>query len=74
MAKQNEYKHAAVAFNAANEIAVAEFLAGKIGFTDIVTLVEKVLEKNIKAGPKSIEEVIFMDNEVRKYTESIVGA
>lgn len=65
---------ACLTFNAANEIAVAEFLAGKIRFTDIVTLVEKVLEKNIKAGPKSIEEVILMDDEVRKYTESIVGA
>ena len=65
---------ACLAFNAANEIAVAEFLAGKIRFTDIVSLVEKVLEKNIEAGPKSIEDVILMDNEVRKYTESIVGA
>ena len=62
------------AFNAANEIAVAEFLAGKIRFTDIVSLVEKVLEKNIEAGPKTIEDVILMDNDVRKYTESIVGA
>ena len=62
-----------LAFNAANEIAVAEFLAGKIRFTDIV-FSGKGPRKNIKAGPKSIEEVILMDNEVRKYTESIVGA
>jgi len=65
---------ACLVFNAANEIAVAGFLAGKIRFTDIVSLVEKVLEKNIEQAPKSIEEVILMDNEVRKYTESIVGA
>ena len=65
---------ACLVLNAANEIAVAGFLAGKIRFTDIVSLVEKVLEKKIGAAPKSIEEVILMDNEVRKFTESIVGA
>ena len=65
---------ACLVFNAANEIAVAGFLAGKIRFTDIVSIVEKVLEKNTERGPKSIEEVILMDDEVRKYTESIVGA
>ena len=51
-----------------------KFLAGKIRFTDIVSLVEKVLEKNIEAGPKTIEDVILMDNDVRIDTESIVGA
>ena len=58
--------------NAANEVAVAGFLAGKIKFTDIVATVEKVLEKNVETAPKSIEEVIFMDTEIRKYTESIL--
>ena len=58
--------------NAANEVAVAGFLAGKIKFTDIVATVEKVLDKNVEAAPKSIEEVIFMDTEIRKYTESIL--
>ena len=58
--------------NAANEVAVAGFLAGKIKFTDIVATVEKVLDKNVETAPKSIEEVIFMDTEIRKYTESIL--
>ncbi|MBO92511.1 MAG: 1-deoxy-D-xylulose-5-phosphate reductoisomerase [Rhodospirillaceae bacterium] len=58
--------------NAANEVAVAGFLAGKIKFTDIVATVEKVLEKNVETAPKSIEEVVFMDTEIRKYTESIL--
>ena len=58
--------------NAANEVAVAGFLAGKIKFTDIVATVEKVLDKNIETAPTSIEEVIFMDTEIRKYTESIL--
>jgi 1-deoxy-D-xylulose 5-phosphate reductoisomerase len=47
-------------------------LAGKIKFTDIVATVEKVLDKNVETAPKSIEEVIFMDTEIRKYTESIL--
>ena len=58
--------------NAANEVAVAGFLAGKIKFTDIVATVEKVLDKNVETAPMSIEEVIFMDAEIRKYTESIL--
>ena len=58
--------------NAANEVAVAGFLAGKIKFTDIVATVEKVLDKNVETAPKSIEEVIFMDTAIRKYTESIL--
>jgi len=58
--------------NAANEVAVAGFLAGKIKFTDIVAIVEKVLDKNVETAPKSIEEVIFMDTAIRKYTESIL--
>ena len=58
--------------NAANEVAVAGFLAGKIKFTDIVATVEKVLDKNVETAPKSIEEVIFMDAAIRKYTESIL--
>ena len=58
--------------NAANEVAVAGFLAGKIKFTDIVATVEKVLDKNVETAPKSIEEVIFLDTEIRKYTESIL--
>jgi 1-deoxy-D-xylulose-5-phosphate reductoisomerase len=41
--------HPAV-YNAANEQAVAAFLAGRIGFLDIVGTVERVLDEHVPAG------------------------
>ncbi|MGB1470869.1 MAG: 1-deoxy-D-xylulose-5-phosphate reductoisomerase [Candidatus Puniceispirillaceae bacterium] len=57
----------AIILNAANEIAVAEFLAGKIGFADIAAIVEGALAKGdsgIKAD--SYEAVIALDREIRQ--------
>ncbi|MGB1553816.1 MAG: hypothetical protein ACPHDR_06400 [Candidatus Puniceispirillaceae bacterium] len=53
--------------NAANEIAVAQFLAGKIGFANIAAIVEGALAKGdggIKAD--SYEAVIALDREIRQ--------
>ena len=47
--------------NAANEVAVAAFLAGAIGFTDIAELVEQALERSRRARAASIAEVIEID-------------
>ena len=57
----------AIILNAANEIAVAQFLAGKIGFADIAAIVEGALAKGdsgIKAN--SYEAVIALDREIRQ--------
>ena len=60
---------ATTVLNAANEIAVAEFVAGKIGFTGIPALVEATL--NVAAGrgvmrePGSIEEAVAVDHNSR---------
>ena len=57
----------AIILNAANEIAVAEFLAGKIGFADIAAIVEGALaagDSGIKAD--SYEAVIALDREIRQ--------
>ena len=57
----------AIILNAANEIAVAQFLAGKIGFADIAAIVEGALAKGdsgIKAD--SYEAVIALDREIRQ--------
>ena len=51
--------------NAANEIAVARFLSGQLGFTDIVPIVENTLERSDEQAPSSIEDVIRIDREVR---------
>lgn len=53
------------ALNAANEVAVAEFLAGKIGFLEIAEIVERVLD-SVEAKPLcSMEEVFEMDLKAR---------
>ena len=52
--------------NAANEVAVATFLGGRIQFPDISRLVESALERNERPGPQSIEDVFEIDREVRR--------
>ncbi len=60
--------------NAANEIAVASFLAGQISFTEIASLVEQTLERAVAGAPGSIEEVIQVDLETRKSTAALIEA
>ena len=62
-----------IAFNAANEIAVESFLAGQIGFGDIVRAVEAILEKTADESLKSIEAVVSFDKTVRELTLSYIG-
>ena len=64
-------KTATAAFNAADEIAVAAFLDGKIGFTDIPKILEKTVEKNFSDGD-SFEEVFETDKEARKFAASLI--
>ncbi|WP_404713251.1 1-deoxy-D-xylulose-5-phosphate reductoisomerase [Sphingomonas sp. MMS24-J13] len=53
--------------NAANEIAVAAFLAGKIGFLDIVLTVEQALDRyNGPPAPSTIDEVLMVDDMARQ--------
>ena len=64
-------KTATAAFNAADEIAVAAFLEGKIGFNDIPKILEKTVEKNFSDGD-SFEEVFETDSEARKFAASLI--
>ncbi len=59
--------------NAANEIAVAAFLAGRIGFTDIAALVENTLDAADLPPPGSIADVIAIDAEARRLAERAVA-
>jgi 1-deoxy-D-xylulose-5-phosphate reductoisomerase len=53
--------------NAANEIAVAAFLAGHIPFTRITALVEEALQRSNGAPrPASLEEVLAVDQSARR--------
>jgi 1-deoxy-D-xylulose-5-phosphate reductoisomerase len=52
--------------NAANEVAVAAFLGGRIGFLDIVTTVERTLERyHPNAAPASVADVLSIDAAAR---------
>lgn len=52
---------AAVVFNAANEAAVEEFLAGRIKFVNIVELIEHCLNKHDVRKDVSLEELLEAD-------------
>jgi len=63
---------ATAVLNAANEIAVACFLDGMVGFLDIAALVDRTLEL-VEAGPvRSLDDFRELDNYARKVAESLV--
>jgi 1-deoxy-D-xylulose-5-phosphate reductoisomerase len=62
------------ALNAADETAVAAFLAGRIAFLDIARVVERVLEKTPTAPLTSIAEVLAADGDARRMAETFVAA
>jgi 1-deoxy-D-xylulose-5-phosphate reductoisomerase len=51
--------------NAVNEVAVAAFLAGRIGFLDIAATVEAVMAAHAPESPQSLHEVFTLDRESR---------
>jgi 1-deoxy-D-xylulose-5-phosphate reductoisomerase len=51
--------------SAANEIAVAAFLAGQTKFTDIAALVARMLDRPLPPPPASLEDVLAIDAETR---------
>jgi len=60
---------AATVLNAANEVAVAEFLSRRLNFAGISALVEATLEaavsRNWTAEPQSVEEALSVDHSAR---------
>ena len=53
--------------NAANEVAVAAFLAGQIKFSRIAALVEDTLNAaNLPRAPRSLDDVLVIDEAARK--------
>jgi len=57
---------ARIALNAANEVAVAAFLEGRLDFPGIARLVETTLDKAAAtAGPESLEDILRQDRACR---------
>jgi 1-deoxy-D-xylulose-5-phosphate reductoisomerase len=65
---------APIVLNAANEVAVARFLAGAIGFTDIARLVGDALQQSKERAPQSIEEVFEIDGLTRRRLDAVMQA
>ncbi len=63
---------APAAFNAANEVAVAEFLSGRIRFGRIAQIVELVLERHGRSDAGSLEAVLAADAEARRLAREAV--
>jgi 1-deoxy-D-xylulose-5-phosphate reductoisomerase len=59
------------AFNAANEVAVAAFLAGRVGFLEIAALVADVLERVDGAAARDLDELGEADRRARELVERV---
>ncbi len=58
--------------NAANEIAVAAFLARRIGFLNIASIVADVLDRYNPPAPASVEDVFAVDADARRIAAAFV--
>lgn len=59
--------------NAANEVAVAAFLAGRIGFLDIASCVGAVLDLDRPGAPADLDAVGELDAGARRAAENWIG-
>jgi 1-deoxy-D-xylulose-5-phosphate reductoisomerase len=64
---------APLVLNAANEIAVAAFLAERIKFTEIPATVEKVLEFSPVGSPLDLGDLLAADREARVRADKLVA-
>jgi 1-deoxy-D-xylulose-5-phosphate reductoisomerase len=60
--------------NAANEVAVAAFLAGQIAFTRIAAVVEETLTRPFPSAPSTLDDVLAVDAEARARAADMLEA
>lgn len=58
--------------NAANEVAVAAFLDGQIGFMDITVVAENTLNRYSAPAPQCLDDVLNVDREARAAAREIL--
>jgi 1-deoxy-D-xylulose-5-phosphate reductoisomerase len=63
----------AVVLNAANEVAVAAFLDGKLGFTSIATVIERTMNAHTVEGVSNLETVRRVDTWGRTYAREMAA-
>ncbi|MFI5123168.1 MAG: hypothetical protein ACHQJ5_09760 [Vicinamibacteria bacterium] len=61
------------ALNAADEVAVAAFLEGRIPFTAIAEVIEGVLERTEPSPVSHFEQLFECDAQAREFAERLVG-
>ena len=62
-----------IALNAADEVAVAAFLDGVIGFEGIPNTIKRVLDETRSEHPESIKAVLQIDAEARAFAAEVTG-
>jgi 1-deoxy-D-xylulose-5-phosphate reductoisomerase len=62
------------AYNAANEVAVAAFLAGRLPFLGIAGVVEETLQRVEGSRAGDLDELVQADAEARRLAENAAGA
>jgi 1-deoxy-D-xylulose-5-phosphate reductoisomerase len=60
-----------VVLNAANEVAVAAFLDGRLGFTSIPRLIERTMDAHEPRAVETIDEVRAVDRWARAYSQEL---
>jgi len=64
--------------NAVDEVAVAAFLSGRIGFLDISSAIETILDDMAAAGrlqaSTAVEDILALDEDARKKAREWIGA
>jgi 1-deoxy-D-xylulose-5-phosphate reductoisomerase len=60
-----------VVLNAANEVAVARFLEGRLGFTAIPQVVERTMDAHVPSDAATLEDVRAVDRWARDYSQEI---
>lgn len=64
---------ACLTFNAANEVAVAAFLAERIGFADIKNVISEALARQENIRLQSLEDILLLDHTVRQLSENYIS-
>jgi 1-deoxy-D-xylulose-5-phosphate reductoisomerase len=64
---------APLVLNAANEVAVAAFLDGRCGFTDIPRLIGDALDTHAGAQAADLDACLDLDSSVRRWTEDAMA-
>jgi len=63
-----------VVLNAANEVAVASFLQGRVAFTSIPRVIEQTMDAHPGTSASTLDEVRALDAWARQYAQTLVAS